>query len=114
MQVFRYTHNETCFKHGSRRGQSLQFNGAHFHFPDTWLTEFIHTRRTVQATLFAYLDGTPVLRRHCDSSLWSLLALQALSVEVLKGYIGYISSIINGESDALITPAGLCASDAFR
>ena len=58
------------FKHSGRRGgglQSLQINGAGT--PDTsissaaWVNEFLQARGTVRATLFAYMDGSPMLRR---------------------------------------------------
>ena len=111
------------FKHSGRRGpQSLQINGAGA--PDTsispaaWLNEFLVARGTVQSNLFAYIDGTPMLRRDFDSSLRSLLAFCGLSSRVFKEHSFRIgaatSAALRGESDAQIRAAGRWASDAFR
>ena len=41
----------------------------------------------MQSSLFAYIDGSPVLRRAFDSSLRSLLVLCGLSSRVLNGMV---------------------------
>ncbi|KAK2184447.1 hypothetical protein NP493_265g00018 [Ridgeia piscesae] len=72
----------------------------------------------VQATLFAYIDGSPMLRKEFDSSLRSLLAFCGLSSRVFKEHnfrIGAATSAaLRVESGAQIRPAGRWASDAFR
>ena len=78
--------------------------------PAAWFTECFQARGTVQATLFAYIDGTPMLRREFDYSLRSLLAFCGLTSRVFKVHsfgIGVATSAaLRGESDAQIRAAG--------
>ena len=72
----------------------------------------------MQATLFAYIDGSPMLRREGDSSFRSPLAFSGLCRRVCKGHSFSIgpatSAALRSESDAQIRSASRWASDAFR
>ena len=72
----------------------------------------------MQASLFAYIDGSPTLRREFDSSLRSLLLLCGLTSRVLKWHNVRIcaakSAALRGESVVQIRPAGRWASEAVR
>ena len=68
--------------------------------------------------LFAYADGSPVIRREFDRPLKHLLEFFGLSATVFKCHsfrIGAtISAALSGESDAQNRAAGKWASDDFR
>ena len=111
------------FKHSCSQGpQSLQVNGQCIGgtsiYPATFLREFLHVRGPRQAILFAYADGSPMLRREFDAILKRLLEFCGLSTKVFKGHSFRIgaatSAALRGESDAQIRAAGRWASDAFR
>ena len=74
----------------------------------------------MQASLFAHIPGSPMLRREFDSSLRSLLpgSTCGLSSRPFKWHGVRIraatSAALRGESDAQIRLAGRWASDAAR
>ncbi|MEG7522171.1 MAG: hypothetical protein M3H12_03610, partial [Chromatiales bacterium] len=79
------------FKHSGRRGsQSLQIDGGVVPgtsiYPARCVSEFHQARGTLQGPLFAYVDGTPMLRREFDLSLKHLLEFCGLSSTVFKGH----------------------------
>ena len=111
------------FKHSRKHGsQSLQIPGgvipASLISPASCVRDFLHARGTVQGPLFAYVDGTPMLRREFDFLLKHLLEFCGLSSQVFKGHSFRIgaatSAALRGESDAQIRAAGRWSSDAFR
>ncbi|KAK2188217.1 hypothetical protein NP493_140g04020 [Ridgeia piscesae] len=79
------------FKHSRKHGsQSLQIPGgvipASLISPASCVRDFLHARGTVQGPLFAYVDGTPMLRREFDFLLKHLLEFCGLSSQVFKGH----------------------------
>ena len=111
------------FKHSGKQGpQSLHVDGqcvlgTSIH-PAKFLREFLHVRSTIMGPLFAYADGSPMLRREFDRLLKRLLEFCGLSTTVFKGHSFRIgaatSAALRGESDAQIRAASRWASDAFR
>ena len=87
-------------------------------YPACFMREFLQARGSVQATLFAFPDGTPLLRREFDAALKQLLTFCGLQTSSFKGHsfrIGAASAAaLRGESDTQIRAAGRWASDAFR
>ncbi|KAK2193758.1 hypothetical protein NP493_7g09005 [Ridgeia piscesae] len=73
---------------------------------------------TQVAPLFAYADGSFMLRREFDVLLKRLLVFSGFSPNVFKAHSFRIgaatSAALRGESDAQIRAAGRWASDAFR
>ena len=111
------------FKHSSKQGsQSLHIHGGLIPSsnisPATTISQFLDVRGTIPGPLFAYMDGTPMLRREFDLSLKHLLELCNLSSKVFKGHSFRIgaatSAALRGDSDAQIRAAGRWSSDAFR
>ena len=102
--------------------QSLQVNGQCIVgtsiYPATLLREFFQVRVSRQAILFAYADGTPMLRREFDAILMQLLEFCRMSRKDFKGHSFRIaaatSAALRGELDAQIRAVGRWASDAFR
>ena len=70
------------------------------------------------APLFAYADGSVMLRREFDALLKRLLLFSGFNPKVFKGHSFRIgaatSAALRGDSDAKIRAAGRWASDAFR
>lgn len=111
------------FKHSALQGpQSLQVKGESL--PGTaiylasFLREFRQARGTGQALLFAYPDGSPMLRREFDVSLKQLLVFCGYHTSAFKGHSFRIgaatAAALRGESDAQIRAAGRWTSDAFK
>ena len=92
------------FKHSARQGpQSLQVRGECIQgtiiHPASFLRDFQLARGNVQASLFAYPDGSPMLRSEFDVSL--------------KRLLGFVAAL-RGESDVQIRAAGRWTSDSFK
>ena len=111
------------FKHSAKHGpQSLQIAGglipASPISPASCIRDFLDVRGAVQGPLFAYLDGSPMLRREFDLFLKNLIEFCGLSSKVFKGHSFRIgaatSAALRGKSDAQIRAAGRWSSDAFR
>ena len=95
------------FKHSSLQGpQSLHIQGAcspgSSIYVAAFLRDFFRARGAKQALLFAYPDGSPMLRREFDVALKQLLI-----------FCGYQTSAFKGHSYAQIRAAGRWTSDAF-
>ena len=111
------------FKHSARQGpQSLQvrgecIQGTRIH-PASFLRDFQLARGNVQASLFAYPDGSPMLRSEFDVSLKRLLGFCGYQTSAFKGHSFRIgaatAAALRGESDAQIRAAGRWTSDAFK
>ena len=111
------------FKHSGRQGpQSLQVGGEVISgtpiYPASVMREFLQERGSAQASLFAYPDGSPMMRNEFDKSLKLLLLFCGYKTSSFKGHsfrIGAASfAARNGESDAYIRAAGRWSSDAFK
>lgn len=79
------------FKHSGKHGsQSLQIAGGVIPVspisPASCIRDFLDVRGAVQGPLFAYVDGTPMLRREFDLCLKNLLEFCGLSSKVFKGH----------------------------
>ena len=87
-------------------------------YPAAFLREFLMAGGTQVAPLFAYADGSFMLRREFDVLLKRLLVFSGFSPNVFKAHSFRIgaatSAALRGESDAQIRAAGRWASDAFR
>ena len=72
----------------------------------------------MQASLFAYPDGSPMLRSEFDVSLKRLLGFCGYQTSAFKGHSFRIgaatAAALRGESDAQIRAAGRWTSDAFK
>ena len=103
------------FKHSARQGpQSLQvrdecIQGTIIH-PASFLRDFQLARGNMQASLFAYPDGSPMLRSEFDVSLKRLLGFCGYQTSAFKGHSFRIgaatAAALRGESDAQIRAAG--------
>ena len=107
------------FRHFKRNGkqgpQSLQVDGHCVECTSIHPAKFLSVRGTIMCPLFAYADGSPMLRREFDMLHKHLLEFCGLSTTVFKGHSFRIGAApLRGESDAQITVAGRWASDAFR
>ena len=111
------------FKHSSIQGpQSLQIQGAcspgSSIYVAAFLRDFLRARGAKQALLFAYPDGSPMLRREFDVALKQLLIFCGYQTSAFKGHSFRIgaatAAALRGESDAQIRAAGRWTSDAFR
>lgn len=111
------------FKHSTRQGpQSLQVRGEcvpdSLIYPASFLRDFLSVRGGVRSTLFAYPDGSPMLRSEFDVSLKRLLDFCGYQTTAFKGHSFRIgaatAAALRGESDAQIRAAGRWASDAFK
>ena len=111
------------FKHSTAQGpQFILVRGECIEgspiYPACLMREFLQARGSVQATLFAFPDGAPLLRREFDAALKQLLTFCGLQTSAFKSNsfrIGAASAAaLRGESDAQIRAAGRWASDAFR
>ena len=110
------------FKHSSLQGpQSLQIQGACSPGSSIYvafLRDFLQARGAKQALLFAYPDGSPMLRREFDVALKQLLIFCGYQTSAFKGHSFRIgaatAAALWGESDAQIRAAGRWTSDAFR
>ena len=111
------------FKHSAKQGpQSLQVRGGCITgtliSPAAFLRDFQNARGTVQASFFAYPDGSPMLRRDFDDSLKRLLVFCGYQTSSFKGHSFRIGAAtdaaLRGESDAQIRAAGRWTSDAFK
>ena len=111
------------FKHSSIQGpQSLQIQGAcspgSSIYVAAFLRDFLRARGAKQALLFAYPDGSPMLRREFDVALKQLLIFCGYQTSAFKGHSFRIgaarAAALRGESDAKNRAAGRWTSDAFR
>ena len=111
------------FKHSAKQGpQSLQVRGGCITgtliSPAAFLRDFLKARGTVQASFFAYPDGSPMLRREFDDSLKQLLVFCGYQTASFKGHSFRIGAAtdaaLRGESDAQIRAAGRWTSDVFK
>ena len=111
------------FKHSARQGpQSLQVRGECIQGtiiqPTSFLRDFQLARGNVQASLFAYPDGSLVLRSEFDVSLKRLLGFCGYQTSAFKGHSFRIgaatAAALRGESDAQIRATGRWTSDAFK
>ena len=80
------------FKHSMRRGpQSLQVKGGCITgtliSPAAFLRDFQKARDTVQASLLAYPDGSPMLRQDFCDSLKKLVVVCGYETSSFKGII---------------------------
>ena len=111
------------FKHSTNRGpQTLTIkgdliDGTHIN-PIGVMQEFVHNRGSIQAALFCFPDGSPIIRRYFDNYLKSLLGFCGLDSTHFKGHSFRIgaatAAAMRGDSYAQIRASGRWASDAFR
>ena len=111
------------FKHSARQSpQSLQVRGKCIQgtiiHPAFYLRDFQLARGNMQASLFAYPDGSPMLRSEFDVSLKRLLGFCGYRTSAFNGHsfrIGAATAVaLRGESDAQIRVAGRWTLDAFK
>lgn len=111
------------FKHSTRQGpQSLQVRGECIPGSPIYLASFMREfqsgRGQIQSSLFAYADGSPMLRSEFDVSLKRLLGFCGYETSSFKGHSFRIgaatAAALRGESDAQIRAAGRWTSDAFK
>ena len=86
-------------------------------YPESFTGEFLPARGSVQATKFAFPDGTPMLHKEFDAALGQLLTLCGIQMSVFKGHsfrIGAATAAALHElSGAQMRSAGRWASDPF-
>ena len=82
------------------------------------MKQFLIARGRTHGILFAFPDGTPMLRREFDTSLKTLLRFSGFSTDQFKGHSFRIgaatAAALRGDSDAQIRAAGRWSSDAFK
>ena len=111
------------FKHTALKGrQSLHIEGAcslwSSIYVAAFLRVFLRARGAKPALMFAYPDGSPMLRREFDVALMQLLVVCGYQTSAFKGHrfrIGAATAAaLRGRSDAQIRAAGRWPSYAFR